>query len=422
MTVAVLASLSPAYGDTFTVTSTADSGAGTLRQAILDANGSLGTDTIDFAIPEGECSAAGVCTIDLVTVPDLVTEAVFIDGTTQPRYGTAPANVCATETAPSYMRIEILGLPSFADYTFRIASASPSSVRGMALNRGYPVNLQSSGAHRVQCNHIGVSADGTAKVSTNWGVVVDGAANGAVIGVDGDGVDDLGERNIFSAGTGIYINGNDNNVVAGNFFGLGADGVTPLSASLAVYIRQGSSNNLVGTNEDEVSDDLERNVIGNCSTGVNLDSRTGSGDANLVVGNRFGLDVEGGMASNFTAIRLTDSGVDHEIRDNEIFWSSVGIKIEEASAMGTLSTGNCLVGNIDGVVHEGTADAWLEDNWWGSEDGPSGDGPGSGDSISVTGTGSVDFDPWLTTVPSHCTIFTDGFESGDTSAWSATAP
>ena len=413
---------SAARGDTFTVTSTADSGAGTLRQAILDANGSLGTDTIDFAIPEGECSAAGVCTIELVTVPDESTEAVVIDGTTQPGYGTAPDNVCATETEPSYMRIEVLGLPSFGDYTFRIASASPSSVRGMALNRGYPINLRSSGAHRVQCNHIGVSADGTAKVSTSWGVVVDGAANGAVIGVDGDGVGDLGERNVFSAGTGIYINGNDNNVVAGNFFGLGADGVTPLSASLAVYIRQSSSNNMVGSNEDEVSDELERNVIANCSTGINLDSGAGSGDGNLVVGNWLGVDATGAMAPNNTAIRLSDGGIDHEIRNNQIRWSTVGIKIEEDSAMGAVSTGNCVEDNVDGIIHEGTGVATFESNWWGAADGPAGDGPGSGDSVAVTGTGNLDFDPWLTSLPSRCAIFVDGFESGDTSAWSSTTP
>ena len=44
----VVASLGAA---TFTVTSTSDSGAGSLRQAILDANANPGSDTIVFAIP-----------------------------------------------------------------------------------------------------------------------------------------------------------------------------------------------------------------------------------------------------------------------------------------------------------------------------------------------------------------------------------
>ena len=44
----VLAAL--ALGNTYTVTSTADSGAGSLRQAILDANANPGADTIAFNI------------------------------------------------------------------------------------------------------------------------------------------------------------------------------------------------------------------------------------------------------------------------------------------------------------------------------------------------------------------------------------
>ena len=75
---------------TFTVTTNADSGVGTLRQAIVDANAAAGVDTIAFAIPAGQCSAAGVCTIALVTPLPAVTGGITLDGTTQPRYGTAP--------------------------------------------------------------------------------------------------------------------------------------------------------------------------------------------------------------------------------------------------------------------------------------------------------------------------------------------
>ena len=48
----------PVAAATFTVTNTNDSGAGSLRQAILDANASAGADLIDFNIP-----GAGVHTI-----------------------------------------------------------------------------------------------------------------------------------------------------------------------------------------------------------------------------------------------------------------------------------------------------------------------------------------------------------------------
>src|SRR5262245_13943960 len=63
---------------TFTVINTDDSGAGSLRQAILDANGNPGPDTIDFAIP-----GSGVHTISPVTPLPAITEPVTIDGYTQ---------------------------------------------------------------------------------------------------------------------------------------------------------------------------------------------------------------------------------------------------------------------------------------------------------------------------------------------------
>ena len=51
-----------AEATTFTVTSTADSGPGSLRQAILDANANAGADTIAFDIV-----GSGVHTIALAT-------------------------------------------------------------------------------------------------------------------------------------------------------------------------------------------------------------------------------------------------------------------------------------------------------------------------------------------------------------------
>jgi hypothetical protein len=69
----------PVLAATFTVTNTADSGAGSFRQALLDANAAVGPDTIAFNIP-----GAGVHTITLTSLLPLITSPVFIDGYTQP--------------------------------------------------------------------------------------------------------------------------------------------------------------------------------------------------------------------------------------------------------------------------------------------------------------------------------------------------
>ena len=77
-----------AMANIYTVTVTADSGPGSLRQAILDANSNPGVDIIQFSIAasgnlfEGSESAT-YAVIEISTPLPLITEAVLIDGTTQ---------------------------------------------------------------------------------------------------------------------------------------------------------------------------------------------------------------------------------------------------------------------------------------------------------------------------------------------------
>src|SRR5262245_40645020 len=63
----------------FTVTTAADAGAGSLRQAILDANAAAGADTIAFNIP-----GTAVHTILPTTQLPKITGPIVIDGYTQP--------------------------------------------------------------------------------------------------------------------------------------------------------------------------------------------------------------------------------------------------------------------------------------------------------------------------------------------------
>jgi hypothetical protein len=75
---------SAAQAATYSVTSNADSGPGTLRQAILDANASGQPATINFAI------ATGAQTITLLSSLPPTLVPVLIDGTTQPGYAGTP--------------------------------------------------------------------------------------------------------------------------------------------------------------------------------------------------------------------------------------------------------------------------------------------------------------------------------------------
>lgn len=67
--------LTPLSADTFTVTNSAESGPGSLAQAITDANALSGADTIAFNIP-----GTGVHTITLTDVLPAITDDVTMDG------------------------------------------------------------------------------------------------------------------------------------------------------------------------------------------------------------------------------------------------------------------------------------------------------------------------------------------------------
>ena len=70
---------------TFAVTNMDDSGSGSLRQAILDANSNAGRDSIVFNI-----SGGGVQTIKPQSALPTITDPAVVDGTTQSGYAGSP--------------------------------------------------------------------------------------------------------------------------------------------------------------------------------------------------------------------------------------------------------------------------------------------------------------------------------------------
>ncbi len=404
--IASLAAGAPAHAAGFVVTSTADSGPGSLRQAIDDANAAPGSDLISFAIPEGECTSVGVCEITVLSDLPEITGGAFIDGTTQPRYGTAPGNVCPTASAPLSPRVQITG---DVDVLMRITSPDRVTVRGLALaDAGSPVRIEAGGLASVQCNLFGVSVDGATRFGFGSAVCIScygGAAQPSIIGTDGDGTDDGREGNVFAAGgTGVNINYGNNHVVAGNLFGLRPDGVTRDDVTMGIYIRQSATNNRVGSNLDGISDALERNVFAHGDRGILIASNAGSGDANLVVGNWFGVDAAGEPGTLDKGVWLMYEGQNHVVKNNRIEATGIGILVEETASLATDSTDNCIIGNAVGLSHAGEATGLSAAlNWWGEATGPSGLGSGIGNPIEITGNGSVDFEPWLTAPGAGCT-------------------
>ncbi len=323
------------------VTNTLDSGPGSLRQAILDANATLnagGPDVIRFEITSASASIRPLSQLPNITDP------VVIDGTSQPGYAGKPV-------------VELDGSSAGRSNGLVILSGG-TTVRGLAINRfglGELSNivLQGAGGNVIQGNYIGTNLAGNAAYTpspTVWGIVISDSDNN-IIGTNGDGVNDSVEGNVISGhgGAGVLFDfvtpeqSPDNNVVGGNRIGTSADGNTALgNGRMGVFMLGSGSGNRIGTNADGISDILERNLIsGNAEAGIFL-----GGNGVIVAGNYIGTN-EAGTAGlpNGNGIRIeradnnrvggSASGAGNRIAFN----SNVGVSI------GAFSGGNSILGN-----------------------------------------------------------------------------
>ncbi len=140
---------------TYTVTTTSDMGmgmAGSLRWAINNANANAGADTIEFSI-----AGTGVKTINLLSALPTITEAVFINGTTQTGYAGAPL-------------IELNGASAGMGVTGLTITASNSTIRGLIINQfdfggstgnGILITGASATGNLITGNYIGTDSTGT---------------------------------------------------------------------------------------------------------------------------------------------------------------------------------------------------------------------------------------------------------------------
>lgn len=253
------------------VTHAGDSGSGSLRQAILDANSLPNFNVIRFAIP----GDFGAILIPQSPYPDIVTP-MRIDGFTQP--GAQP-NANQWSNNAKY-RITIAG-GGQVGYAFRVPTSAPAStkleLRGLLIG-GFnnALLLQSGSGHVVRGNHFGKFDPGVLGGSDNLNAIyVNGSADGVTIG----GLDPADRNSIAghqepSAGNGygIYLGGiGDGHLVMGNLVGTFPDGNRAHGHQVGIRI------------DTDLGVVMQNLVSGNVS-GIQL-----HGSENLVVSNRIGV-------------------------------------------------------------------------------------------------------------------------------------
>ncbi len=306
----------------FTVTNTSDSGAGSLRQAITDANGGgPGPHTITFDIP-----GSGVQAITLASgLPFLsvATGGVTIDGTTQPGYSGSPL-------------IQITCGAIFSG--FSVDGAGGATIKGLAIGGCLTaVNVATPIPVTVQACYIGTDATGTVAVPNGEGIEVaaailtiggPSAADGNLIsGNDGHGInmnsgggtiqnnkigtDPTGTVALPNNGSGIVsVSGtSDAPLLIG---GPGAGNLISGNPMYGILINNHPDvtiqGNLIGTDINGTA------ALGNGIGGIDLGGPslvvggTGPGEGNLVSGNPIGLDLSAdGMVVQGNFIGVDDS-------------------------------------------------------------------------------------------------------------------
>jgi hypothetical protein len=401
--------LSTAPAANFTVTNTNDSGPGSLRQTILDANAEPHwlSNTITFNIP-----GAGVQTIIPASGLPIIWSPTFIDGTTQPGFAGKPL-------------IELNGGRAGNSSGLSIGT-STCGVRGLIINRfaGYGISVDGNNpggeAVMIEGNFIGTDSSGTmAQPNSNGGIsiisdftiVIVGGTNAAARNVIADGIyithrltgilvywaiiqgnyigtDWTGTKGISQGGPGVVVNDVGGNQIggiepgAGNVIS-GHRGTGTLGSGIVLSGVNAEGNwiqgNFIGLDANglTVTGTLDDPAAGNQGYGIFIidapQTWIGGMDtaANIISGNQAGIEISGtnssggAISGNFIG---TDASGLHPIPNN------VGIDVSYG-ASGTLigDPGNVISGNRFSGVEIGThlsgdpptVEITLIDNWIG---------------------------------------------------------
>ncbi|MBL8246018.1 MAG: right-handed parallel beta-helix repeat-containing protein [Rhodanobacteraceae bacterium] len=259
--------LAPAlHAATLTVTSTADSGAGSLRAAIVQANATPAADSIVFNTGGG-----GARNIALTSALPAISAPVSIDGGTQPGYTNAPL-------------IQIDGRGAGPGVDGLVLSTGASTLRALSII-GFGASgvlIDGAGGNTVTLCHIGLNGSGGAVGNGHSGVYIRSSPDNRIGPgnvISGNAVD--GVRIDLAAATG--------NAVFGNRIGTNSSGTGAIANGYNGVVITAASDNRIG---GSTPSDLNL-ISGNTRNGVGI---AGGASGNLVARNYIGLAADGATA------------------------------------------------------------------------------------------------------------------------------
>ncbi|MGB8191079.1 MAG: hypothetical protein WCF67_04125, partial [Chitinophagaceae bacterium] len=293
--VSLLVSVLVSFAATFTVTNTNDTGPGSLRQAILDANASPGPDIINFNIPG---SGPFVITPGTGGLPSL-DEEVRINGYSQP--GATQGSILART-----IQIVLNGSSAGVGASGLTVNGNAVSISGLAIHSfGRDGINVLNGVDNVFFwgNFIGTDQAGFTDLGNgnhgiNLGDNGPGGSNAVVIGTNTN----ADEGNLISGNgqDGILGWALTNSTISGNFIGSDrtGQGTTLGNGRNGILLTVNSTGNRIGTDGNNVNDVQELNgIILNVGRGIYLAANANN---NIIAGNIVGINTANAAAGNLT--------------------------------------------------------------------------------------------------------------------------
>jgi parallel beta-helix repeat protein len=335
---------------TIVVTNTNDSGTGSLRQAIIDANEGPG-NTIVFHIPSGDPNFNGSWfTIGVFSqLPVLSAGETTIDGASQTSF--------SGDTNPLGPEIFLQARSQvFPENGAIVARSSSNVIAGLAIG-GFPVGVVvgSGDGNVVRGDYLGTDPTGTVRGGNNNNVGVGFGTRLPDGSFGGDstntliGGPTLAARNVIS-GNGawgidlIHTGSTSNVVIEGNYIGTNAKG----DASLGIQQAGINAGPISGLTIGGAAPGAGNLISGNSNTGIGI----GGTVATTIQGNRVGTDAGGTYAipNGLDGIDVTD-GARNTLVGGES--AGAGNLLSGNARFGVIVTGGSNGGAANGAVIEG---------------------------------------------------------------------
>ncbi len=238
------------HANTYSVTNTNDSGSGSFRQAVLNANANAGPDSITFTGGLGTITVASYISLD----------------------GTVAMNGNGTQ---------VVSGGTTSNLVYFAAGSDGSTITGMAFiqSAGYGLSLASNCNQVYNCR-FGTNWIDTPGLGNNFGLLVNGSQYNDIGGTT------PGEKNVFSGNnnTGLGVYNAIGTRIRGNYIGTNAAGTAALANLTGLQLYGNTMMTMVGGNRLAGEGNL---IAGNSTYGIYFNDTEVFG--NTLAGNTVGV-------------------------------------------------------------------------------------------------------------------------------------